>query len=133
MASLSNGYGRTYPIHISTVSVLIPDLSPSSKSRSSASPDSFSLGGVFLTNQRRRSHLISHLILLPPLSYSQQLNAINVNFFTPCLLFSKVAFFLSPGPPSSPSICPIAHVSFQRNCENYGSFPSSSCSSVAPH
>jgi len=26
----------------------------------------------------------------------KQLNVINVNFFTPCLLFSKVAFFLSP-------------------------------------
>jgi len=26
----------------------------------------------------------------------RQLNSINVNFFTPCLLFSKVAFFLSP-------------------------------------
>ncbi|KAI0261633.1 membrane transport protein-domain-containing protein [Gloeopeniophorella convolvens] len=26
----------------------------------------------------------------------KQLNIINVNFFTPCLLFSKVAFFLSP-------------------------------------
>ncbi|KAI9465733.1 auxin efflux carrier [Lactarius psammicola] len=29
-------------------------------------------------------------------STQKQLNVINVNFFTPCLLFSKVAFFLSP-------------------------------------
>lgn len=29
-------------------------------------------------------------------STQKQLNIINVNFFTPCLLFSKVAFFLSP-------------------------------------
>ena len=47
---------------------------------------------------------VSHIFYLP--SYpshsiiSQQLNSLNVNFFTPCLLFSKVAFFLSPGPPS---------------------------------
>ncbi|KAF8496495.1 auxin efflux carrier [Russula emetica] len=29
-------------------------------------------------------------------STQKQLNVLNVNFFTPCLLFSKVAFFLSP-------------------------------------
>ncbi|KAI0296458.1 auxin efflux carrier [Russula brevipes] len=29
-------------------------------------------------------------------STQKQLNVINVNFFTPCLLFSKVSFFLSP-------------------------------------
>ena len=38
------------------------------------------------------SRLLSFLIM--PF---QQLNAINVNFLTPCFLFSKVAFSLSPG------------------------------------
>jgi hypothetical protein len=52
---------------------------------------------------------IFHLILLTDLSCSQQLNVINVNFFTPCLLFSKVAFFLSPGPPPSSYTLPMAH------------------------
>ena len=38
--------------------------------------------------------LWSHLLSL---CYFKQLNVINVNFFTPCLLFSKVAFSLSSG------------------------------------
>jgi hypothetical protein len=44
----------------------------------------------------------------------QQLNALNVNFFTPCLLFSKVAFSLSAGmgmlaPPRSANPSLISH------------------------
>ncbi|KAH9973772.1 membrane transport protein-domain-containing protein [Lactifluus volemus] len=37
----------------------------------------------------------------------RQLNIINVNFFTPCLLFSKVAFFLSPAKLAELWIIPI--------------------------
>ncbi|KAI0296456.1 auxin efflux carrier [Russula brevipes] len=37
----------------------------------------------------------------------RQLNVINVNFFTPCLLFSKVAFFLSPAKLQELWIVPI--------------------------
>ena len=77
--------------------------SPLSKSRLCASPATFSLGEASLIEQHRRSYFISHLILLTCLSYSQKLNSLNVNFFTPCLLFSKVAFFLSPG--SQPFPC----------------------------
>ena len=40
----------------------------------------------------------------------QQLNAINVNVFTPCLLFSKVAFSLSAGMFMSASIRPTYHL-----------------------
>jgi hypothetical protein len=83
--------------------------SPSYKSHLSASPATSSLGEVSLIGQRRRSYLVSHLILLTCLSCSQKLNSINVNFFTPCLLFSKVAFFLSPGSQPFPCIRPIAH------------------------
>ena len=56
--------------------------------------------GVLDKSTQRVGHIFylpsypSHSIIL------QQLNSLNVNFFTPCLLFSKVAFFLSPGPPS---------------------------------
>ncbi|KAI9509304.1 auxin efflux carrier [Russula earlei] len=38
----------------------------------------------------------------------KQLNALNVNFFTPCLLFSKVAFFLSPAKLKELWIIPIS-------------------------
>ena len=54
--------------------------------------------GVLDKSTQRVGHIFylpsypSHSIIL------QQLNSLNVNFFTPCLLFSKVAFFLSPGP-----------------------------------
>jgi hypothetical protein len=54
--------------------------------------------------------VLLHLCLNPTRLFSylpQQLNVINVNFFTPCLLFSKVAFFLSPGWSLSASSQPI--------------------------
>jgi hypothetical protein len=41
----------------------------------------------------------------------QQLNALNVNFFTPCLLFSKVAFSLSAGMGMPALILPTRHLS----------------------
>jgi hypothetical protein len=58
--------------------------------------------GILDKSTQKVVTFISHHILLTDSSvHSQQLNIINVNFFTPCLLFSKVAFFLSPGPPQS--------------------------------
>ena len=51
--------------------------------------------------------LVSYLFL----SCYQQLNAINVNFFTPCLLFSKVAFSLSAGKGMLAFIQPTCHLS----------------------
>jgi hypothetical protein len=58
--------------------------------------------GILDKSTQKVVTFISHHILFTDSSvHSQQLNIINVNFFTPCLLFSKVAFFLSPGPPQS--------------------------------
>jgi hypothetical protein len=53
------------------------------------------------TTQKVVTFISHHFLLTDSSVHSQQLNIINVNFFTPCLLFSKVAFFLSPGPPQS--------------------------------
>ena len=52
---------------------------------------------------------LSH-VSYPFLRCFQQLNALNVNFFTPCLLFSKVAFSLSAGMRMLSFILPTRHL-----------------------
>jgi len=62
-----------------------------------------SIAGYVLTLRGfldKATQRVSPLCLWPHLlssCYFKQLNVINVNFFTPCLLFSKVAFSLSSG------------------------------------
>jgi hypothetical protein len=109
MAPLSNRPRRKHPssslAFLIVLTVFISN-SPLSKSRLSAFVVTSSPDEASLTSQPRRFvTFISPLTLLTDSSvHSQQLNIINVNFFTPCLLFSKVAFFLSPGPPQSSCI-----------------------------
>lgn len=68
-----------------------------SKCSSSVSPGTFSLVRASSIVQRKRcaATLSSGELQLTP--FFQQVNRLNVSLFTPSLLFSKVAFFLSPG------------------------------------
>ena len=67
------------------------------------------LRGILDKTTQRVCLRLSSLIFF--LHCFQQLNALNVNFFTPCLLFSKVAFSLSAGMGMPALILPTRHLS----------------------
>lgn len=57
-------------------------------------------GQECLTGRRRRYAVhLNRNAECATYSDAQQINRLNVSLFTPSLLFSKVAFFLSPGVP----------------------------------
>ena len=79
-------------------------------------------GRGILDKKTQKVHsLISFSSVDAHLFHTQQLNRLNVSLFTPSLLFSKVAFFLSPGFVSAcPSIYRYLTCDSQPSYANYG-------------
>ena len=110
----------------------LPICSPFSKYSSSVLLDIFSRNVVPWTRRLRRCvalRFLSPQTLLILDILKQQLNRLNVSLFTPSLLFSKVAFFLTPRASLPPRLTYAElHITPQRSYESYGSSQYSSWS-----
>ena len=100
MAALSNCIGCKHQFHECPSSDVLTAPSPvyhPGRTRLHCWFSSHKAGNSRQDNTEGNLSLSLPSVVLSYLCLFQQLNAINVNFFTPCLLFSKVAFSLSPG------------------------------------